>query len=226
MFISSAPETLKLIADNIYQIVIMIVLLSLQSILMWLKNKKPKEEQKVVAQGLQVTLQSVSEKLDQQQKDISEMKKEFDFNGGSTVKGMVGNMRNEVSTLKKDMKGLMTQQRVREEAILNLSRECLFICNKDGEVIFANEACKQLFGMTDMHGYEWMRAISTQKQRHEIKKSLDDSVREKIVFREDFEIINQLNKEFKASVTMTIHAIWDDEDNFVQFNGIIKVKNL
>lgn len=180
----------------------------------WLSTLKQRLESKK-------THKAISSQFDEENPDalihkIKFIESELKTNGGSSVKDMV-------IKCSSDVKKISASQKVRTEMLMNLTKDCLFTCDESGEVIFANDAMKQLYGMSEIMGYDGLKAVTAQSERQRLRNAWADAVRDKIVFRDECEIMNQLDRK-RIRIEIQITPVWDDDDNFIQFNGFVKVK--
>lgn len=189
----------------------------LNQLITHLKNKEPKKNAQLALADLQ--------------KKVNSIQGELTTNGGTTVKDhliktskAVEVLGNHFNDLKKDLNNLKAESRSRTEILMNNSLDALFICNERGECVFANEATKLLYGMSDLSGYRGLIAITDQKTRQYIKASWDAAVAEKMAYRETFEIMNQISRT-KYNVTVTVNPVLDEKNNFLFFTGKIKTND-
>jgi transcriptional regulator with PAS, ATPase and Fis domain len=191
------------------------VALVLNQVLMHFKNKKPSEDAKQAITKLT--------------KQVTEIQSELVTNGGSTTKDkliktceLVEACVSDLSEVKKDIGAIKVESRSRMEIIMENSTDALFQCNQFGECTISNESMRTLFGMSDVSGFNWLRAITSQELRLKVKRDLDESIANTLQYRDTFEIMNQTSRT-KHTVTATITPVTDDTKRIIFFNGKIKI---
>lgn len=143
----------------------------------WLKNRKSTT---AVKTGVSEVLGSIKAL----ESDIREIKKELTYNGGSSLKDQIN-----------EMKGL---QEARFYTQQNQQPTPIYNCNKIGDCTFSNTALSELFGMhyTEMLGKGWLAAIGeNQVDREAVYDEWINSVKNDLPFEREYTVVNQKTKE-------------------------------
>lgn len=197
--------------NAIYAAFLSLTLLALNSLLNWLRTKKPLAQQK--------------ETLDSVHSELQQVKDELKTNGGSSTKDIVIKTQNDVTTIFNHIKNLGWQQsttNVRIETLMNHANSPMFILNENGDYIFANTSMKQLYGMSEFPQRIGLNAAVDVKTRMRIRTDLDKALRNKEPFSDEFEIKNLLTGT-NCTIAIDIQPSWDQDKNFIQFSGSAKV---
>lgn len=199
-----------LIADNVYEIVIMMVLLFLQSFLSWLKSKRHKTE--------------TDKKLESIKSEVKDVKKETSTNGGdSTLKDIVHKIDRKLDTLYDRVEAMASSDRARLEFTLNQSMVPHYLADRDGNITFVNGAMVDLFGMNAPHLLKKKRfnCILTQEEKVRVNDAFVYNMENDIEFSMKYTI---LNRKAQAPVTIfeSCEKALDTKGNFMWYLGKIK----
>lgn len=197
--------------NAIYAAFLSLTLLALNSLLNWLRTKKPLAEQK--------------ETLESLHSEVQQVKNELKTNGGTSTKDIVIKTQADVCTIFDHLKSLgwgQSTTNVRIETLMNHANSPMFILNENGDYIFANTSMKQLYGMSEFPQRIGLNAAVDVKTRMRIRTDLDKALRNKEPFSDEFEIKNQLTGT-NCTIAIDIQPSWDQDKNFIQFSGSAKV---
>lgn len=154
----------------------------------WLKSRKSNIEVKSnvseILEGQKIFHDNINTKVASIEKDISEVKKELTYNGGSSLKDQI----NEIKGLQEAR--FFTQQNQNVTPIYN--------CDKMGDCTFSNTALANLFGMhyTEMLGKGWLAAIGEdQAEREMVFENWMCSVKNDLPFEMEYIVVNQKTHE-------------------------------
>lgn len=150
----------------------------------WIKSRKGKLEVKDNVAEILLAQKSFHAKFDDEistiKEDITSVKKELTYNGGSSLKDQIN-----------EMKGLQEARFFWQQ---NIQEEALFNCDKMGDCTFSNKALCELFGMhyTEMSGKGWLKAIGeTQHEREDAYNAWISSIRNQLPYEYQYTVVNQ-----------------------------------
>lgn len=149
-----------------------------------------------------ITLQKIGESL----RFIDELRSELRPNGG------------------KNLRGSIDRQEIISTLLLSESDNAIFICDKDGEMTYANPALCEMFGLPQekMLGRGWTAAID-EKTRNEVWQSWMDTIKNGLPYSRTLKIENQSSKN-KFSVKSSAIKQPSIHGQAVAYFGTIKVE--
>lgn len=123
--------------------------------------------------------------------------KEFESNGGTSLKDSVSELKNSMGEVKCLVQGLQGRQR----ASLEYSDRYLFEMSKNGEIVWANRKFLYLLGASfeDVKGFNWRNFIHV-KDEAPVMSSLRVAVDQDTDFRAEFTIVDSEENDIKVKM--------------------------
>lgn len=202
--------------DALFAALIGFGIVAINQITQWILRKKPLEKIRGHAEEVKISIESLA-------KDVTEIKKEIQTNGGTTIKDVVSKMDSSLTTIEVKLDKVIAQARGRTELALNQSSVAQFLCNENGEITFANDAMVDLFGMNRPHllKHKYLSVIDSQDVREEIIRRMGFAISKQITFSmNDIPLRSPKTNELKK-IRMIVSPTLDDNENFMWFIGKI-----
>lgn len=125
----------------------------------------------------------------------------------------------------RELRGTQSALEIKQSLITKKLGIGLFVCDKEGEFIWANEVMSEQFGLDREHmlDHGWLKSVDD-KQRVEVFEHWNACIENKIPYDREFDIINQrTDKKIRVHSQTCIVAVDDDIIFYVGY--IEEVKN-